>query len=124
MYNALSVKHEVPMGAYDINKLAETPISLRFGRNGDVFNPLGGKPEDYAINDKVPVYAIGSKIICWCFNHRDSKDTCVDETSGTVLFVCESIDGSQYGNQDKAVEELRRILNRGGVEISEVATNA
>jgi DNA/RNA-binding domain of Phe-tRNA-synthetase-like protein len=119
-YNALSARHQVPMGAYDVAKLGGQRVTLRFGRQRDNFEPLGGKADDYVIDEKIAVYAVGSQVICWCFNHRDSRATCIGPETDAAFVVLEAIDRRQYEAQDRAAAELRRVLSDAGAGLSEL----
>jgi DNA/RNA-binding domain of Phe-tRNA-synthetase-like protein len=122
IYNALSARHQVPMGAYDASKLPGQRVSLRYGGAGDTFEPLGGKAADYVISENIAVYAVGGQVICWCFNHRDSRNTSVDHDTDTALFVLEAIDRHQYAAQERAVGELRDVLSAAGARLSDLRT--
>ena len=119
-YNALSARHQVPMGAYDVAKIGRQRVALRFGRKPDTFEPLGGKAEDYVIDEKIAVYAVGSQVICWCFNHRDSRVTCVGPETDAALVLLEAVDRRQYEAQDRAAAELRRVLSDAGARLSDL----
>jgi DNA/RNA-binding domain of Phe-tRNA-synthetase-like protein len=121
IYNALSVHHQVPMGAYDRKKLASTQIDLRFGKPDDSFSPLGGSADNYFLNERVPVYAVGSTVICWAFNHRDSRETCVDAETQSALFMADAIDQSQYESQTRAINHLRSLFADASVGVSEIS---
>jgi DNA/RNA-binding domain of Phe-tRNA-synthetase-like protein len=102
-YCAVSVRHLAPMGAYDLARLPEPSVILRTARNGeDVFQPLGGRPEDMPLSERVAVYASGSEVICWAFNHRDSARTCLQEET------------------DEALPELRALLASCGAQAGEI----
>jgi DNA/RNA-binding domain of Phe-tRNA-synthetase-like protein len=121
IYNALSAQHQVPMGAYDRKKFGSKTIDLRFGEPGDKFCPLGGNSDNYFLNERVPVYAAGSTILCWAFNHRDSRETCVDAETQSALFVADAIDKVQYDSQSKAINHLRSLFAEAGVKVTEIA---
>lgn len=117
LYSAVSVKHLAPLGAYDVERLPDPTIVLRFAREGDVFHPLGGRPEDMPLRPTVPVYASGSEVICWAFNHRDSAATCLLPETGLGLFVGEAVDETQSAALDAALKELAADLQAAGAEV-------
>jgi DNA/RNA-binding domain of Phe-tRNA-synthetase-like protein len=120
IYNALSAHHQVSMGAYDRKKLAGMQIALRFGKPDDSFSPLGGSVDNYFLNERVPVYSVGSTVICWAFNHRGSRETCVDGETQSVLFIADAIEKTQYDAQAKAINHLRALFADAGVMVSEI----
>jgi DNA/RNA-binding domain of Phe-tRNA-synthetase-like protein len=117
LYSAVSVKHLTPMGAYDVTRLPRPEVVLRLPREGDVFHPLGAKPEDMPLKPTAPVYASGSEVTCWAFNHRDSVVTCLREDTDLGLFMAEAVAEIQYPSLVAALEELARDLVEAGAAV-------
>lgn len=121
LYSAVSVKHLTPMGAYDVERLPAPSVVLRFPREGDVFHPLGGRPEDMPLRPTVAVYASGSEVACWAFNHRDSAKTCLHADTDVGLFMAEAVARIQYDSLEAAFAELARGLREAGADVGEIA---
>jgi DNA/RNA-binding domain of Phe-tRNA-synthetase-like protein len=119
LYSAVSVKHLTPMGAYDVERLPVPSVVLRFPREGDVFHPLGGRPEDMPLRPNVVVSASGSEVTCWAFNHRDSVNTCLHAGTDIGLFMGEAVAHIQYDSLDAAFSELARDLREAGADVGE-----
>ncbi|MES1240319.1 MAG: phenylalanine--tRNA ligase beta subunit-related protein [Acidobacteriota bacterium] len=117
LYSAVSVKHLTPMGAYDVARLPEPEVVLRLPREGDVFHPRGAKPEDMPLKPTVPIYASGSEVTCWAFNHRDSSVTSLLPETEVGLFMAEAVAEVQYASLEAAFEELARDLRETGAEV-------
>lgn len=120
LYSAVSVKHLTPMGAYDVERLPDPSVVLRFPREGDVFHPLGGRPEDMPLRPDVVIYASGSEVACWAFNHRDSAKTCLHAETDLGLFMAEAVAPIQYDALDAAFSELARDLREAGADVGEL----
>lgn len=121
LYCALSAKHLAPMGAYDFERLAERHITLRFAiPESDSFEPLGGRVEDMPLSPKIAVYGCGSKVICWGFNHRDSRETSLREETDIAAFFNEAVAPVQYAALESAFEELRMALRKGGAVVGDI----
>ena len=88
LYNYCSVVSLMPMGGYDLKKIKGN-ISLRYGANGEEVAPLGTK-DKFNVNEKQVVYADDEKVICWLWNYRDSKFSCIDETTSQAIFFLDS----------------------------------
>lgn len=87
IYNCVSVLSVLPMGAYDLDKLAKRNIEIRFANPGETFIPLG-KTEPINIDPKHVVYAADDTIVSWLWNHKDAQETCVDaNTTRAIFFV-------------------------------------
>lgn len=121
LYSAVSVKHLTPMGAYDVARLPQPEVVLRLPREGDVFHPLGAKPEDMPLKPTVPIYASGSEVTCWAFNHRDSAVTALQPETDLGLFMAEAVAEVQYASLEAALEELARDLRDAGAAVGGVA---
>lgn len=119
LYSAVSVKHLTPMGAYDVERLPAPSVVLRFAREGDAFHPLGGRPEDMPLRPAVVVYASGSEVTCWAFNHRDSTKTCLHAETDLGLFMAEAVAHIQYDSLEAAFSELARDLRDAGADVGE-----
>lgn len=120
LYSAVSARHLAPLGAYDVERLPLPAVTLREARETDTFAPLGGRPEDMPLRPQIAVYASGSEVICWAFNHRDSSATCLIPETDTALFVGEAVAGLQLASLDAALAELARDLRDAGATVGEV----
>lgn len=117
LYSAVSVKHLTPMGAYDVTRLPRPEVALRLPREGDIFQPLGARPEDMPLKPTVPVYASGSEVTCWAFNHRDSAVTCLRPDTDVGVFMAEAVSEIQYPSLKAALEDLARDLAEAGATV-------
>jgi lysyl-tRNA synthetase class 2 len=121
LYNAVSAQFQVPFGAYDLAKMGGENVVLRFAAPGDRFEPLGGgEAGNYPLTSSIPIYAQGPNILCWCFNHRDSRRTAVTAETEAVIFISESITGQQAASQALGIERLRSLLLAAGASLSPV----
>jgi DNA/RNA-binding domain of Phe-tRNA-synthetase-like protein len=117
LYSAVSVKHLTPMGAYDAARLPHPEVVLRLPREGDTFHPLGARSEDMPLKPTVPVYASGSEVTCWAFNHRDSAVTCLHADTDVGIFMAEAVAEIQYPSLESALAELARDLEAAGAAV-------
>jgi DNA/RNA-binding domain of Phe-tRNA-synthetase-like protein len=121
LYNAVSLETLAPLGAYDAASLPAGTMELRFANPAsDSFDPLGGTAADFPLQAKLAVYATGDKILCWGFNCRDSKDTCLTETTDDALFFGEAVFTEHHAALHQALEKLRIILGATGAECGDV----
>jgi DNA/RNA-binding domain of Phe-tRNA-synthetase-like protein len=122
LYCAVSAKYLAPLGAYDLDRLSSPSITLRLGRpETDSFEPLGGGDADMPITDQVAVYAIGDQVICWSYNVRDSRETCLTADSDRGIFLGEAVDPSQQKALRGALYELGERLTKLGAAVGEIA---
>jgi DNA/RNA-binding domain of Phe-tRNA-synthetase-like protein len=120
-YCLVSVDHFAPIGAYDINRLPSRKVKLRTCRPGDVFNPLGGDSSRFDLGSDVVIYGANKTVLCYAFNHRDSKDTCLTSSTTDVLFVGESVAVADHGRLHAALDELMGLLKKSGAGTGDLA---
>lgn len=121
-YCALSVRHLAPLGGYDADRLPSREVVVRAARPGaDRFSPLGGRAEDMPLGERVVVYASGDTVICWSFNHRDSRDTCLVEETRAAVFFGEALSAEGRADVAAALEALRTLLVSCGARATPIA---
>lgn len=107
IYNCYSILSLTPMGAYDIDNI-QGDITLRYGKNDDKFMSLGAETEQI-VNDKEIVYADEEKVLCWLWNYRESKFTCITENTKKAIFFFDSV--LEYNNILEKVDNFVNYLN-------------
>ncbi|MEP1206976.1 MAG: phenylalanine--tRNA ligase beta subunit-related protein [Rhizobiaceae bacterium] len=121
LYNLTSVLHGTPMGAYDLKKLEGPELTLRLANPvTDRFEPLGGRPESYPLNEDLVVYAAGDDILCWGFNTRDAVISCVDEASRSIVFLSEATSEAAAQRPKAALNALAAQMAELGITTSDV----
>lgn len=121
LYCALSARYLAPFGIYDAEQITTRPIELRFGRpDTDVFHPLGSGT--FPLTERIAVYASGTRVMCWAFNHRDSRDTALTAATRTALAVSESLTPDQHTARETAVNALADALRAAGAELRNMGT--
>jgi DNA/RNA-binding domain of Phe-tRNA-synthetase-like protein len=118
LYCEVATRHLAPLGGYDIERLPAPAIDLRLARPDDAFSPLGGG--EMPLTERVAVYAAGSTVICWGYNCRDSRETCLTEETGTGLFLGEAVSARQHGTLRIALADLAARLTAAGASVGPV----
>jgi DNA/RNA-binding domain of Phe-tRNA-synthetase-like protein len=103
---AISARHLAPLAGHDVDALPTTAVSLRSARpQSDWFVPIGARPND------IPV-------LCWAFNHRDSRQTSLRAGTRRAVFFSEAVDRQQAAAAEEALQDLRQALARLGAKVS------
>jgi DNA/RNA-binding domain of Phe-tRNA-synthetase-like protein len=118
LYCEVATRHLAPLGGYDVDRLPAEPIVLRLARESDTFDPLGGG--DMPMTDAVAVYAAGSTVLCWAYNCRDSRETCLTEGTDTALFLGEAVAARQHEALRIAFADLSARLAAAGAGVGPV----
>jgi lysyl-tRNA synthetase class 2 len=86
LYNYLSLKHIVPMGASDLANV-KGDIRLRFADGDESFTPLGENEQETAEAGEV-IYSDDEKVLCRRWNWRDCDETKVKEgTKNLIIYI-------------------------------------
>ncbi len=86
VYNIISVKHIIPMGGFDLDKV-KGDISLRKSDGGEMFTPLGASASEETYPGEV-VYVDDERILTRRWNYRDADETKITEdTKNLVMFI-------------------------------------
>jgi DNA/RNA-binding domain of Phe-tRNA-synthetase-like protein len=118
LYCEVATRHLAPLGGYDTTRLPAPAVDLRMARPDDAFSPLGGG--EMPLTDKVAVYGAGSTVICWAYNCRDSRETCLTEDTDTGLFIGEAVTARQHGALRIALADLAGRLSAAGASVGPV----
>ncbi len=88
-YNLASLKTLIAIGAYDLANTGRA-LTLRFSREGELFEPIGGKSE--VLRAGRIVLADENRIM-HVYPYRDSKLTSVSESTLNVLILSAGVPG-------------------------------
>jgi len=121
LYCEVAARHLAPLGGYDVARLPSTGLELRTADpSTDTFAPLGGRDGDMALTDRVVVYAAGPTVICWAYNCRDSRETCLTAETESALFLGEAVTVRQHDALRTALDDLAGRLRAAGASVGPV----
>lgn len=110
-YNAVSVRHGLPAGAFDLDRVTDDVV-IRRADGTESFTPLG---EPGTVEHPAPgevIYADTTGVLTRHWNHRDAHRTRVTEDSTHVTFVLETLHATRDGDVLKAAAgELQHLLS-------------
>jgi len=106
-YNAVSIKHMIPMGGFDTDHV-EGDITVRISEGNEPFQGLGMTEKEYTYPGEA-VYADAKRILTRRWNFRDCVETMItEETRNLVMFI----DGSPEIPRAEIVEALNELKTR------------
>ncbi|MFJ4578684.1 B3/B4 domain-containing protein [Streptomyces echinatus] len=109
-YNAVSVRHGLPAGAFDLDHVTGD-IEIRYADGDEKFTPLGEPGTVECPRPGEVVYVDTTDVLTRHWNHRDAHRTRVTEDSTRVAFVLETLDATRDGHLlETAAGELRELL--------------
>ena len=107
-YNHISTKHGIPMGGYDITNLPANDITLRYGKRGDKFQPLGLNQVEKIKDESEVVYYSGDDVICRYWNNKDSEITKITENTTKLVIILDYF--GELERLTKAMDELEALI--------------
>lgn len=108
-YNYISVKHGIPMGGYDVQKLPYPELTLQHVvQGGKKFEPMGLSGQLEKLKDAAEIcYYCGDIPVCRYWNHKDSEITKIDEDTSEVLIMFDTLGGlAELKNAMKELEDI------------------
>ncbi len=108
LVNALALKHVLPMGAHDMDKLKGN-LQVRFSRKGDVFTPFGKKTHEEVEEGEI-VYADDEEIRTRRWIWRQGEKAKITSESRNIFFPIDGFHGTTDNNVIKARDELAALL--------------
>lgn len=103
-YNAVSVRHGLPAGAFDLDRVSGDVV-IRPADGTESFTPLG---EPGTVEHPTPgeiVYTDAVDVLTRHWNHRDAHRTRVTEDSTHVAFVLETLHATRDGHHLRAAAD-------------------
>ena len=118
LYNGVSLSHLAPLGAFDTDKLTTAPITVRHcDPKTDSFEPVSGN-SSFHLNDQLVIYGQGNTILCYGFNHRDSRLASLSESTDDVIFFAEAVSEAQRERSKSAAHHLLEIFTTMGCRVT------
>ncbi len=115
-YDCVSALNLLPMGAHDVAKL-KGDLTLRYGRDGEKFYPLGAGDSVIDVSPKNILYADEEKVCCWLWNHRDTRDASLSESTERALFLVDQAFDTEWKSVAEGLGALSSELERIGCKV-------
>lgn len=117
IYNAICVKHQIPLGGEDLDKYDGAPRLIRSeGKEPFEANSKGEKVVEFADVGEV-VWCDDKGITCRRWNWRQGPRTALEESTTRVLFILDVLDPVTDEEVEAAGEELVEVLRKTSPEI-------
>lgn len=117
IYNAISVKHQIPLGGEDLDKYEGAPFLVRATGNEPFQTFSGGEPQTECAAPGEPIWCDGAGITCRRWNWRQGPRTALTDESRRVLFILDALEPLGDDGLVKAAEELAAALKGLSTEV-------
>ncbi|KAL5417388.1 hypothetical protein PMIN03_001569 [Paraphaeosphaeria minitans] len=111
IYNAISVKHQIPLGGEDLDKYAGAPFLMRAKGDEKFEMKAGGKVVDEPPSKGEVVWCDEEGVTCRLWNWRQGPRTALTDETRNVLIIMDALDACSDERLDAAADELSRVLS-------------
>lgn len=110
IYNAISVKHQIPFGGEDLDKYSGLPSLIRAtGQEDFETSAAGERVTEHPPAGEV-VWCDDAGVTCRRWNWRQCSRTGISDSTTRVLFILDALDPCLDSNLEAAADELVGIL--------------
>jgi DNA/RNA-binding domain of Phe-tRNA-synthetase-like protein len=109
LYNAVSVRHVVPLGGEDADRL-EGPLRLTVAAGGEPFDPRGDGSDVEPVAAGEVVWRDDRAVTCRRWNWRQGRRTQLTDDTTHAFFVFDRLDGLTVDELHRAADELSELL--------------
>ena len=109
LYNAVSVRHVVPLGGEDVDRL-EGPLRLTLTAGGEPFDPRDDGIDVEQVAAAEVVWRDDRGVTCRRWNWRQCRRTQLTEDTTRAFFIFDRLDGLTVDELHLAADELSDLL--------------
>ena len=109
LYNAVSIRHAVPLGGEDADKLDGT-LRLTVASGEETFDPRGDGAEIENPAEGEIIWRDDAGVTCRRWNWRQGRRTQISEGTKNAFFVFDRLDGLTPTELHSAAAELASLL--------------
>ncbi|KAF2654998.1 B3/B4 tRNA-binding domain-containing protein [Lophiostoma macrostomum CBS 122681] len=110
IYNAISIKHQIPLGGEDLDKYSGPPTLIRATGQEKFDTSSGGE----VITESPPagevVWCDEAGVTCRRWNWRQCKRTALSDATSRVLFILDALEPCSDSALASAADELAHVL--------------
>lgn len=110
IYNAISIKHQIPLGGEDLDKYASAPYLIR-AKGDEKFDTKSGG--DVVVENPSPgevVWCDDGGVTCRRWNWRQCSRTALSDETTNVLFILDALEPCSDEALEAAADELSAEL--------------
>ncbi|PYI08666.1 B3/B4 tRNA-binding domain-containing protein [Aspergillus sclerotiicarbonarius CBS 121057] len=117
IYNAISVKHQIPLGGEDLDKYVGSPFLVRATGQEQFQTFSSGEPQMELAAPGEPIWCDEAGITCRRWNWRQGPRTALADETTRVLFILDALEPLSDEALERAADELAMELTRLSPEV-------
>jgi DNA/RNA-binding domain of Phe-tRNA-synthetase-like protein len=111
IYNAISIKHQIPLGGEDLDKYSGAPVLIRATGQEKFETSAAGEPVTELPPVGEVVWCDDAGVTCRRWNWRQCKRTALSDATSRVLFILDALEPCSDNALDTAADELAQVLS-------------
>ncbi|CAG8933172.1 unnamed protein product [Penicillium salamii] len=112
IYNAISIKHQIPFGGEDLDKYDGSPFLVRATGQEEFQTFSSGEPVSELTAPGEPIWCDNTGVTCRRWNWRQGPRTALSDDTTRVLFILDALaplsDDALLGAAEELASELKR----------------
>ncbi|KAI9665024.1 MAG: hypothetical protein M1821_006472 [Bathelium mastoideum] len=112
IYNAISIKHQVPLGGEDLDTYSGFPLLIRANGQEKFETSSGGEIVTELPPAGEVVWCDKAGVTCRRWNWRQCTRTALSDATTRVLFILDALEPCSDGALEAAADELFQVLSK------------
>jgi DNA/RNA-binding domain of Phe-tRNA-synthetase-like protein len=117
IYNAISIKHQIPLGGEDLDKYQGAPFLMRAKGDEEFITKSGGEEVTDHPKPGEVVWCDDAGVTCRLWNWRQCSRTALSDATTSVLFIMDALEPLDDEKLDAAADELGSELSQLSSEV-------
>jgi DNA/RNA-binding domain of Phe-tRNA-synthetase-like protein len=117
IYNAISIKHQIPLGGEDLDKYEGAPFLIRAKGDEDFDTKSGGESLVEHPSPGEVVWCDDGGVTCRRWNWRQCSRTALSDGTRNVLFILDALEQFSDDALEKAGDDLADELKKLGEDV-------
>jgi DNA/RNA-binding domain of Phe-tRNA-synthetase-like protein len=112
VYNAISIKHQIPLGGEDLDKYQGAPVLVRAKGNEKFIIKSGGEEVTDHPKPGEVIWSDDTGVTCRLWNWRQCARTALTDSTTNVLFIMDALEAMDDEKLNAAADELSSELSK------------
>jgi DNA/RNA-binding domain of Phe-tRNA-synthetase-like protein len=117
IYNAISIKHQIPLGGEDLDKYQGAPFLIRATGDEKFITKSGGEEVTDHPKPGEVVWCDEGGVTCRLWNWRQCSRTGLSDSTTSVLFIMDALDAMDDEKLSAAADELSSELSKLSADV-------
>ncbi|OWY46416.1 B3/B4 tRNA-binding-like protein [Alternaria alternata] len=117
IYNAISIKHQIPLGGEDLDKYQGSPFLIRAKGDENFDTKSGGEIVIEHPSPGEAVWCDDGGVTCRRWNWRQCSRTALSDGTSNVLFILDALEALDDAKLNAAADELSEELQKLSADV-------